>query len=54
MFEPRFTWDADKARANLLKHNVSFEEAAVAFRDDEGIRIYDNEHSSDEDRFITR
>ena len=25
----RFTWDEEKAAGNLLKHGVSFEEAAV-------------------------
>jgi uncharacterized DUF497 family protein len=28
-----FVWDADKARANLRKHGVAFEEAAAAFFD---------------------
>src|ERR1700690_833833 len=29
----RFEWDAEKARRNLAKHRVSFEEAATAFSD---------------------
>jgi hypothetical protein len=28
-----FVWDEDKARANVAKHDVSFEEAATAFFD---------------------
>jgi hypothetical protein len=28
-----YEWDAVKARANLRKHGVSFEEAATVFRD---------------------
>ena len=28
-----FAWDAEKASANLLKHDVSFEEAVTAFYD---------------------
>src|SRR5688500_5150932 len=28
-----FVWDADKARSNLRKHGVAFEEAATAFLD---------------------
>lgn len=29
--EYRFEWDRTKARANLAKHGVSFEEAATVF-----------------------
>jgi len=29
----KFTWDPDKARRNLAKHGVSFEEAASALLD---------------------
>lgn len=29
----KFTWDADKARANFRKHRVSFEAAARVFTD---------------------
>ena len=28
-----FVWDADKARANVHKHGVAFEEAVAAFLD---------------------
>ena len=45
-------WDEAKARTNRTKHGVSFDEAATAFRDDEGVRIFDPEHSRDEDRFL--
>jgi uncharacterized DUF497 family protein len=48
----RFEWDARKAPANLRKHGVSFEEAETVFLDDEAIVIPDDEHSSDEDRFL--
>ena len=30
----RFEWDPEKARTNLHKHGVSFEEAITAFLDD--------------------
>ncbi len=33
MQNDRFEWDEDKARANLAKHGVSFEEAALVFDD---------------------
>ncbi|MBA4173666.1 MAG: hypothetical protein C0511_13705 [Hyphomicrobium sp.] len=34
MRNDRFEWDDDKARANLLKHGVSFEDASLVFDDD--------------------
>ena len=33
MAEPVFEWDQGKARANLRKHGVAFELAALVFRD---------------------
>ena len=32
-----FSWDARKARINLEKHGVSFEEAATVFADPEAL-----------------
>ena len=47
-----FDWDTRKARANLRKHGVSFEEARTTFFD-ENARVYaDPDHSEDEDRFL--
>jgi uncharacterized DUF497 family protein len=46
-----FEWDHGKARSNLKKHGVSFEEAESVFYDDLAIQFYD-ETPSDEDRFI--
>jgi len=48
----RFEWDLDKARANLKKHAVSFEEARSVFFDDFAIQFFDEQHATDEDRFI--
>lgn len=48
----RFTWDTNKAAINLKKHGVSFEEAQTVFDDEEALRIFDPDHSEDEDRFI--
>ena len=47
-----FEWDDKKAKSNLIKHNVSFEEASTAFGDDLSITIEDQLHSRDENRFI--
>ncbi len=48
----RFAWDDAKALANRKKHAVSFEEARTAFEDCNALRIYDPDHSADEDRFV--
>lgn len=48
-----FDWDANKARANLGKHGVSFRLAASVFRDPLALTIFDEEHSDDEERWIT-
>jgi uncharacterized protein len=52
MNEPRFSWDDKKAKENVRKHGISFEEGSTVFRDDEGLRMYDPDHSEDEDRFL--
>lgn len=33
----RFAWDPHKAAANLLKHEVTFEEARTVFYDDDAL-----------------
>lgn len=49
----RFEWDPEKDRANRTKHGVSFEEAKELFESGlDYLEIYDENHSSDEDRFI--
>lgn len=48
----RFEWDEAKARTNVRKHGIFFEEAQTAFLDDHAIRFYDPDHSREEDRFI--
>ncbi len=45
-----FEWDTDKARANVRKHGVTFEEARSCFFDPRQIAFYDPDHSDDEDR----
>ena len=46
-------WNPDKAARNLRKHQVSFDEAATVFDDPMFITFVDEEHSSDEERYIT-
>ena len=48
----KFEWDKPKAIANLKKHQVSFEEAKTIFFDEFGVQFFDEEHSSDEERFL--
>lgn len=48
-----FDWDNQKARANIKKHDVSFEDAATVFDDPFSITQNDTLHSSEEDRFLT-
>lgn len=48
-----FEWDPDKAKSNLTKHKVSFEEATEVFLDPLQISIPDDKHSELEERWIT-
>ena len=48
-----FQSDPSKAEVNLSKHGVSFEEAATVFDDPLSTTLFDDQHSFDEDRFIT-
>lgn len=48
-----FEWDYGKAQSNLTKHGVSFEEAARVFLDRQAISVFDEEHSEQEERWIT-
>lgn len=47
-----FEWDEEKAKANLKKHRVSFDEATTVFIDPFSITIPDHDHSVDEQRYI--
>jgi len=46
----KIEWDPKKARANLRKHKVSFEEAATAMSDSMAVTGADPDHSMTEDR----
>ena len=48
-----FEWDTNKARTNILKHGISFEEASTLFADENSITIDDPAHSVREKRSIT-
>jgi uncharacterized DUF497 family protein len=43
-----FEWDHLKAKRNLQKHKISFEEAIETFSDPAGIQLDDYHHSQGE------
>jgi uncharacterized DUF497 family protein len=47
-----FAWDRRKARSNLVKHGVSFEEAQTVFLDENARLIDDPDHSQEEERLV--
>lgn len=48
-----FEWDQSKAKSNLKKHGITFEEAKSVFFDEYAIQFYDDSHSQlEEDRFL--
>ena len=47
-----FARDRRKARSNLAKHGVSFEEAQTVFLDESARLIDAPDHSGDEERFV--
>lgn len=49
----QFEWDREKAKKNLKKHKVSFEEAMTVFYDPLSATFDDPDHSHDEQRLIT-
>jgi uncharacterized protein len=49
----KFEWDPPKARANVRKHGVTFDEAATVFMDELAVSGSDPDHSVGEARYIT-
>ncbi len=47
-----FEWDEDKARRNVEKHGVSFDEAKVVFDDPFAFIRYDERFDYGEERFV--
>lgn len=48
-----FEWDPDKAEQVARDHGVTFDEARTVFFDPLAATDYDEEHSIEEDRWIT-
>jgi hypothetical protein len=49
----KIEWDPRKAKSNLKKHGVSFEEAATALSDPMAATGADPDHSVVEERYVT-
>ena len=47
-----FEWDQTKEAVNRKKHGVSFQEAQSVFYDDFAVQFFDEEHSTQEQRFL--
>lgn len=47
-----FEWDEEKAKSNIAKHDVSFDEATSVFDDPLFLTFADPEHSIQEQRFV--
>lgn len=48
-----FEWDEAKAADNERKHGVDFELAMTVFLDPLALTLFDEEHSEDEERWVT-
>ena len=48
-----FEWDELKAKNNLKKHGISFQEAGTVFADPMAITFHDPDHSEKEYRFLS-
>ena len=48
-----YEWNAPKAKANIQKHGVPFDEAATVFLDPLALTFPDPDHSAGEEREIT-
>lgn len=47
-----YDWDERKAKSNLSKHSVAFDEAKTVFNDPLYVDFFDPDHSDDENRYI--
>ena len=48
----KFIWDENKNQANFKKHGIDFNDAIRAWYDPDRLDFFDEEHSSDEVRWI--
>lgn len=48
-----FEWDEHKEQINIKKHGLDFSTAALVFHDLNRLEWFDEDHSTEEDRYIT-
>jgi len=48
-----FDWNPDKEQKNIRKDGMGFQRATFVFRDPNQLSVFDEQHSQDEDRWIT-
>lgn len=48
-----FDWNPEKEKLNIRKHKMDFRKASTVFRDQNQLTLYDEDHSENEDRWIT-
>jgi len=48
----KFEWDPVKNVKNQRKHGIDFREAKTVFQDKKAVKIDDEEHSNEEERYI--
>jgi uncharacterized DUF497 family protein len=53
VFQYQFEWDPAKARQNTRKHRITFERGATVFLDPNALSLFDDQHSEEEERWIT-
>ena len=53
MEDVEFEWDDEKAKSNLEKHGIAFEEGATIFNDPLILTMPDPDHSISEERYIS-
>jgi uncharacterized DUF497 family protein len=49
----KFEWGENKNHKNILKHGISFKDAALIFTDKNSLSIYDEDNSEKEERWVT-
>ena len=49
----QFDWDQAKEKHNIRKHQLNFRQASTIFFDPAQLSLYDDDHSQEEDRWIT-
>lgn len=49
----QFEWDDEKNKINTEKHKISFSIAKFVFNDENRLEIFDDAHSTNEERYIT-